>query len=87
VAILAINADKAAPQSLAIPAGAERYTLTARNLLDPSVELNGTELKLGAEDALPELKGKPVHAGQATFAPESITFLAFPTANNASCQY
>jgi hypothetical protein len=86
VAVLAINADKGASPSLEIPAGAERYTLTARELLDSQVELNGNELKLGAGDALPQLKGKPVHAGQLPLAPASITFLAFPKANNASCK-
>jgi hypothetical protein len=86
VAVLAINADKNAAQSLAIPAGAERSTLTAKDLLGSTVELNGTELKLGAGDALPELKGKPVHAGQVSLAPASMTFFAFPKANNVSCQ-
>ena len=66
--------------------GAERSTLTAKDLLGSTVELNGTELKLGAGDALPELKGKPVHAGQVSLAPASMTFFAFPKANNVSCQ-
>jgi hypothetical protein len=85
VALLAINADNAA-QSLEIPAGAERYTLTAHDLLDRRVELNGSELKLAAGDALPQLKGTPEHAGKIVFAPASITFLTFPKAHNASCQ-
>jgi hypothetical protein len=86
VTLLAINADKAAAQTIAIPTGAERYTLTSSDLLSASVELNGSELKLGAEDALPKLVGQKVHAGQVTFAPASITFLAFPKADNAGCR-
>ncbi|HMD76377.1 MAG TPA: hypothetical protein VKG86_03270 [Terracidiphilus sp.] len=86
VALLVIDADSVASQSLEIPAGAKRYTLTALDLLNSVVQLNGNELKLGAGDALPQLKGTPEHAGQVTFAPASITFLAFPKAHNAGCQ-
>jgi heparanase len=86
VALLAINADRAASHEIEVPAAAERYTLTANDLMGTSVELNGSELKLGAEDALPPITGKPTKAGQVTFAPASITFLAFPNAANASCQ-
>ena len=86
VTLLAINADKTAAQTIAIPTGAERYTLTSADLLSSSVELNGSELKLGAGDEIPKLKGANVKAGQVTFAPASITFLAMPKANNASCQ-
>lgn len=86
VTVLAINADQSAAQMLEIPKGAERYTLAAKELMDSHVQLNGTELMLGAEDALPQLKGTSVRAGQITLAPGSITFLAFPKAHNASCE-
>jgi heparanase 1 len=86
VTLLAINLDKSATQTMAIPTGAERYTLTSADLLSASVELNGSELKLGAGDALPAIKGAAVRAGQVTFAPESITFLALPMADNVSCK-
>jgi|CZKZ01.1.fsa_nt_gi hypothetical protein len=86
VTLLAINLDKSATQTMAIPTGAERYTLTSADLLSTSVELNGSELKLGAGDALPAIKGATMRAGQVTFAPESITFLALPKADNASCK-
>jgi hypothetical protein len=33
---------------LAVPSNSSRYTLTAHSLLDSSVELNGRELKTGA---------------------------------------
>jgi heparanase len=48
--------------------------------------LNGVDLKLGANDALPDLTGAKTPAGKIVFAPTSITFLELPTANNASCQ-
>ena len=86
VALLAINADKTAAQSVAVPAVAERYKLSSPDLLSTEVELNGSELKLEAGDAFPKLKGTAVHPGPVTFAPTSITFLAFPTANNANCK-
>jgi hypothetical protein len=86
VALLALNTDKDSAQTIEVPAAAERYTLTAHDLTDRVVLLNGKELKLGADDALPELKGKAAHAGKVTFAPASITFLALPDAHNASCQ-
>ena len=85
VALLVINTDRSAALSLETPA-AERYTLTAAKLLDSMVELNGHELRLGADDSLPELTATSTHAGNLTFAPASITFLAMPKANNAACR-
>ena len=86
VTLLAINADKNAAQTLSIPTGAERYTLTSNDLMSQTVELNGTELKLGSGDALPRIKGKATKAGEVNLAPASITFLAFEKAGNESCQ-
>jgi hypothetical protein len=86
VALLAINVDREASHDFEAPMQSERYTLTAKGLVDTRVELNGSELKLGAHDALPEMTGKPTHAGQVKLAPASITFLAFPNAGNASCR-
>ena len=86
VTLLVINADPVQAQSLEIPIAAERYTLTAQELQDTQVQLNGIELQLGAEDNLPELKGIASHSGAFKFAPASITFLAMPKAHNSSCQ-
>lgn len=86
VAVLVINADRNAAQSLDVPSPAERYTLSSGDLMSTHVDLNGHELDLGANDALPRLKGAPVHVGRLTFAPASITFLAISKANNASCR-
>ena len=86
VALLAINADGAAAHALEVPTASERYTLTARELTDKQVQLNGSDLKLGADDAFPVLKGAATPAGRITFAPASITFLALPEADSASCR-
>ena len=85
VALLAINFDRETPQDLTASLPYDRYTLTSKDLLGTSVELNGRELKTGDHDALPEMAGKPARAGRTTLAPASITFLAFPNAGNASC--
>jgi hypothetical protein len=86
VTLLVINADPAKAQSLILPTSAERYTLTAQNLQDTHVQLNGVELQLGADDNLPELKGTASRSGAFEFAPASITFLAMPKAHNTSCR-
>jgi heparanase 1 len=86
VALLAINADRTDPQELNIPSASERYTLTAKELLDNKVELNGSDLKLGSDSDLPRLVGKPQSSGHVLFAPASITFLAIPKAGNAVCR-
>ncbi len=86
VTLLAINADRTSEYSLVVPIASERYTLTAKALLDKQVQLNGADLALGTDDALPQLQGTATKPGQVTFAPASITFLAMPLAHNASCQ-
>jgi len=86
VALLAINADRNTEQTLLLRVGAERYSLTAKTLTDLTVNLNGKRLELGPEDALPALHGVGAHSGAVTFAPASITFLAFPKAGNAACK-
>ena len=86
VTLLAINADRTSEYSLAVPIASDRYTLTAKALMDKQVQLNGADLALGADDALPQLQGTTIKPGQVTFAPTSITFLAMPSAHNASCQ-
>ena len=86
VALLAINADRVASASLDLPATTERYTLTAHNLTDSSVQMNGSELRLGDHNELPMLEGKPENSGRVSFAPVSITFLAIADAHNRACQ-
>src|SRR5258705_10675316 len=86
VALLAINADRTASQELDVPMGSERYTLTAKDLMDNKVELNGSELNLTSNGDLPQLTGEHQSSGHVVFAPVSITFLAIPNAGNAACR-
>jgi hypothetical protein len=60
--------------------------LTAKGLLDTTVELNGRGLSTDFHDTVPEMTGEPARAGLVKLAPASITFLAFPNAGNASCR-
>ena len=85
VAVLAINTDRQRSHDLAFPLKGESYTLTSKNLMGASVELNGSELKVGAHDVLPEMPGRPTSAGRVQLGPTSITFFAFRDAGNASC--
>jgi hypothetical protein len=89
VALLAINADQAASHSIELATAAERYTLSApsgKNLDDTHVQLNGTELKLGTDHGLPPFTAVRIGSRHVTFAPATISLLAIPMANNASCR-
>jgi heparanase 1 len=86
VTLLAVNADRDAVHELKVGGKSERYALTAKDLLGSEVQLNGAELKLDATDALPRIQGQKMPGGAIALAPASITFLAFPSASNASCQ-
>ena len=85
VALLAINNDRAAPRMLTVPVPGERYTLSADELQGKTVRLNGVELELGADDALPDLTSAPVRPGNIALDPATITFIAFPGAGNQAC--
>jgi hypothetical protein len=86
VALLVLNTDRASAQTLSLPTAAERHTLSSAELLSRRADLNGKELKLGADDTLPHLAGRPIAAGPLTLAPATITFLAVPVADNGSCR-
>lgn len=86
VALLVINTDGTSSQVLTIPVPSERYTLTAMNLQDTVVQMNGSELKVGTDGNVPQLTGASAQSGKLVFAPLSITFLAMPNAGNSSCQ-
>jgi hypothetical protein len=85
VTILAINvSDK--PRALTLRLPAMRYRLQAPRLQSRTVQLNDAQLSLRDNDALPEMTGKPTAAGDISFAPRTITFLAIPTAANPACR-
>ena len=86
-ALLVINADQQRAHEITLPSEAERYTLTAKQLQDTSVQLNGKTLQLNRDGDIPQFTGsRQTRAGHVSFAPASITFLAIPDANNSSCR-
>ncbi len=86
VVLLVVNADRQRGFDINLPLAVERYTLTAKQLGDRSVQLNGNQLRLTAGGELPKIAGEPAKAGRVSFPPESITFLAMGNANNGNCR-
>jgi len=85
-ALLVINADPKQAHEITLSSAAERYTLTANQLQDRSVLLNGKPLQLNRDNNIPEFVGETTRAGRISFGAASITFLAIPNANNGSCR-
>ena len=86
VAFLVINADEHQIHQITLAPEAERYTLTAGQLQDRAVQLNGKTLQLNSDGDVPEFVGQPTRSGRISFAPGSITFLATSNASNSSCR-
>jgi heparanase 1 len=86
VTLLIINADPQRSFDLNVPTVSERYTLTAKQLEDNTVELNGKPLRLTSSGDLPQFQGELVTAGRVSFAPTSITYLPIANAGNGSCK-
>jgi hypothetical protein len=86
VALLIINADRQRTFDIDLRMAAERYTLTAKQREDTSVQLNGNTLQLTSSGELPQFKSEPSKAGRLSFAPASITYLAVENASNNSCR-
>ena len=86
VTVLALNRDSAHEQSITLPRDAERYTLTAPDLLSDKTLLNGAELKAESDGSVAPLKG--VHAGATTvkLEPASVTFFLISSAHNPACK-
>jgi heparanase 1 len=85
VTLLVINADRQRVHEITLPSEAERYTLTAKQLQDTTVRLNGKTLELNTDGDLPQLLGQSTRAGHISFAPASITFLEIANADNSNC--
>jgi heparanase 1 len=86
VALLVINADGQQVHEVTLVPEAERYTLTAKQLQDKAVRLNGKTLELNSDSDVPEFEGQRTRTGRIGFAPASVTFLAIPNASNSSCR-
>ena len=85
VGLLIINADRQQANEITLPFDAERYTLTAKQLQDRTVQLNGKMLQLNSSGDVPQFAGQSTRAGRLSFAPTSVTFLAIPNAGNNNC--
>ena len=86
VALLAINNSRTQTTTFSVSQPAERYSLTAATLESGIARLNGKELRLQANDALPTLAPVAQSRGDVALAPASITFLAVPAAQNTACR-
>ena len=67
VGLLIINADEQQVRTVTLTAEAERYTLTAKQLQDGAVQLNGKTLQLDNEGDVPEFVGQPTRSGRISF--------------------
>jgi hypothetical protein len=79
--LLIINTNKTVAP-VQIPSDGEQYTLTAQKLQDTTVMLNGQQLKLGSNDALPAINGKAIKAGKVELPAVSISFITFKNSDN-----
>ena len=86
VTLLAINLSRTETKIIDLPTAADTYVLTASELEDGQVRLNGRELRLSSDDKLPDLRGKRVRAGRIDLKPASIRFLAVSDAGNSACE-
>ena len=84
--MLVLNLSRTGTQTLDIPESANRYTLTATDLMGKSVLLNGTDLSLTAGGDIPKLAGVETKRGSLTLPAASITFLTFDGAKNPACR-
>ena len=83
VTLLALNLEKASPQTIRLPEAGERYTLTAPELQSKTVQLNGSDLALTASGDLPALKGMSAGRGALELPPVSISFITVQAGNGA----
>lgn len=85
VTLLALNTSKDESREINIPVSAERYSLTADTLSSPTISLNGAVLNAAPDGSLPPMTSQHVAAGTMRLAPESITFISIPSAQNKNC--
>ena len=86
VTLLAINNSRSTTARLELPVAAQRYTLSAQDLQDEQMQLNGRTLELQANGDVPTLQGQAIGAGRVELSPATITFLAIPNAENPACR-
>jgi len=85
VTLLILNTDRISPQSITLPIASTIYTLSATNLEDKTIQLNGRPLLITPNENLPTLTPHPMPKGALTLAPATITFVTMPKAKNPAC--
>lgn len=84
---MAVNTDRRVSRDVIVTRGGERHTLSSpKGLLAHSVELNGKEIVLRKDAAVPVLRGVRTQAGRVVLPAASVTFLSFTDAGNANCR-
>ena len=86
VTVVVLNTSKDEVQTINTPVAAQQYMLTSALLFSSTAMLNGTELKVGVDGSLPEMKAVDVKKGEVKLRPLSITFLTMPSARNRTCR-
>ncbi|MGE0274543.1 MAG: hypothetical protein AB7G68_08350 [Nitrospiraceae bacterium] len=84
VALLVIN-NGWTPATIELPIPSERYMLSAVNVTDTQVRLNGQALVLDAAGELPDLRPTSIGPGIIDLAPASVNFFALSQAGNSHC--
>lgn len=81
ITVLVINTNKTTA-SVNIATDAQQYTLTSKELQGNTVQLNGIDLQLTANDELPVISGQAVKAGDIILPAHSISFITFADVNS-----
>ena len=63
-----------------------RYTLSSRELLSSSVQINGKDLNVSTDGTVPTFHSDRFNRGEVSFAPATISVLTFASAENGSCK-
>ncbi len=84
VTVLAINLKKSSA-NIGLSGPADVYALTSPDLQSNTVLLNGRELAVTSDDALPAMEPVRIKGNKVTVAPTSIAFIALPQARNPHC--
>ena len=85
VALLALNTDTEKEQVITLSMPAERFTMTARELISTKALVNGREPFVAEDGTVGALQSEKVQAGAVKLAPASATFLVIPGAGNKAC--
>ena len=72
--VLLLNTTSAETE-IEIPQAGQIYVLSADELTSKNMKCNGVELKLNADDTVPEIRGQKLNKGTFKLANHSIAFI------------